>query len=127
MFIERFTLGSVVVISIMDPNLKLFCDKCGTLIYISAKGEIRCQLCNSDYDCSLLGHFERTITLQEKVEEKQPEMTREMGNRSKINERCPECGHEELYFSTAQLRSADEGQTVFYECPECHHKWQQNA
>ncbi len=43
-----------------------------------------------------------------------------------IQEPCPKCGHHELYFYTMQLRSVDEGSTVFYECPKCSHKYSLN-
>lgn len=32
---------------------------------------------------------------------------------------CDKCGNEEMYFWTLQLRSADEGSTVYYECVKC--------
>lgn len=43
-----------------------------------------------------------------------------------IEEPCPKCGHPEMYFYTMQLRSVDEGSTVFYECPKCTHKFSVN-
>ena len=41
---------------------------------------------------------------------------------SVIAQRCEECGREEVRYYTQQLRSADEGSTVFYEC-DCGHKY----
>lgn len=35
-----------------------------------------------------------------------------------VNERCRNCGREEVRYTTVQLRSADEGSTVIYSC-EC--------
>ena len=37
-------------------------------------------------------------------------------------ETCPQCGSKEMRFYTLQLRSADEGSTVFYNCEKCGHK-----
>ena len=51
------------------------------------------------------------------------EVTRE---RATVDEKCPKCKHKGLNFYTMQLRSADEGQTVFYECPKCAHTFSQN-
>lgn len=48
--------------------------------------------------------------------------------RSTVDEPCVKCGERPLEFYTMQLRSADEGSTVFYEClnEACGHKWNQN-
>lgn len=47
--------------------------------------------------------------------------------RATVDEACPKCGHAGMEFYTMQLRSADEGQTVFYECPECRYKYSTNT
>lgn len=46
----------------------------------------------------------------------------QMTNEASIQMACPECGNPEMTFYTVQLRSADEGSTVFYSCPKCGHK-----
>lgn len=43
-----------------------------------------------------------------------------------IKQPCEKCGCEEVRYYTQQLRSADEGSTVFYTCPECGHRWNTN-
>ena len=43
-----------------------------------------------------------------------------------IDETCPNCGFEEMTFYTMQLRSVDEGQTVFYSCVPCGHTFSVN-
>ncbi|KAI4153621.1 MAG: hypothetical protein LQ340_002207 [Diploschistes diacapsis] len=40
-----------------------------------------------------------------------------------IDEPCPECNAPQMRHYTQQLRSADEGTTVFYRCEECGHRW----
>jgi DNA-directed RNA polymerase subunit M/transcription elongation factor TFIIS len=52
---------------------------------------------------NLLSHATRTATPRE---------------RAVVDEKCPKCSHKGLNFYCMQLRSVDEGQTVFYECPK---------
>ncbi|KNC51986.1 uncharacterized protein AMSG_08236 [Thecamonas trahens ATCC 50062] len=47
--------------------------------------------------------------------------------KARIDEPCPECNAPQMLFHTAQLRSADEGQTIFYHCTECDHKFAVNS
>ena len=47
--------------------------------------------------------------------------------RAVAKEKCPQCGNPEMEYFTMQLRSADEGQTVFYECPKCGHTFSTNT
>jgi DNA-directed RNA polymerase subunit M/transcription elongation factor TFIIS len=47
--------------------------------------------------------------------------------RALVSEECQKCKHPKMYFWTQQLRSADEGQTVFYECPNCGNRLSINS
>ncbi|WUR03962.1 DNA-directed RNA polymerase I subunit RPA12 [Vairimorpha necatrix] len=94
----------------------MFC-KCGTIITVKKNSsEIKCARCNSK-----LTHLNiETIKMQKTLEkEEQIEINEVKG--AKIKYQCPNCNAEEMMYNTAQLRSADEGQTVFYSC-ECGYK-----
>ena len=43
-----------------------------------------------------------------------------------IERTCPNCSNPEMLYHTKQLRSADEGTTVFYTCPKCGFKYVQS-
>ena len=44
-----------------------------------------------------------------------------------IERKCPKCGNDKMSYATLQLRSADEGQTVFYTCTKCSFKETENS
>ena len=41
--------------------------------------------------------------------------------RPTVEQDCEKCDNDLMYFRTAQTRSVDEGQTVYYECTKCSH------
>lgn len=47
--------------------------------------------------------------------------------RATVAEECPSCRAPTMEYYTMQLRSADEGQTVFFECRSCGHKFSVNT
>jgi DNA-directed RNA polymerase subunit M/transcription elongation factor TFIIS len=49
--------------------------------------------------------------------------SKDLENTRRIAKECPKCHAQEMTWSEAQLRSADEGSTIFYRCPDCGHRW----
>lgn len=44
-----------------------------------------------------------------------------------VERKCLKCGNNKMSYATLQLRSADEGQTVFYTCTKCQFKETENS
>eukprot|EP00735_Rhodelphis_limneticus_P010664 TRINITY_DN3467_c0_g1::TRINITY_DN3467_c0_g1_i1::g.20540::m.20540 TRINITY_DN3467_c0_g1::TRINITY_DN3467_c0_g1_i1::g.20540 ORF type:complete len:133 (+),score=-0.97,sp/O94703/RPA12_SCHPO/45.13/9e-23,TFIIS_C/PF01096.13/4.6e+02,TFIIS_C/PF01096.13/2.7e+02,TFIIS_C/PF01096.13/6.7e-17,DZR/PF12773.2/0.0039,DZR/PF12773.2/0.014,DZR/PF12773.2/13,UPF0547/PF10571.4/8.9,UPF0547/PF10571.4/0.3,UPF0547/PF10571.4/0.89,UPF0547/PF10571.4/2.9e+02,zf-ribbon_3/PF13248.1/1.6,zf-ribbon_3/PF13248.1/0.0016,zf-ribbon_3/PF132 len=104
-----------------------FCERCGSLLdSTDVIGSHRfCSRCGFKFSSE--GSI--VITTKGKVrpnpfEDKAEEVSKE---RATVKEVCPKCGHGRMAFHTAQLRSADEGQTVFYECLKCQYKFSLNS
>lgn len=94
----------------------MFCI-CGTLVHIkSDSSRIECSRCRRKNSLDMIEpmHVRNIIQKDMSIE------IRDVKG-AKIKHQCPACNREEMMYSTAQLRSADEGQTVFYSC-ECGYK-----
>lgn len=61
-------------------------------------------------------------SLRAKLSEVQTLTEDDMQTDATIRQTCEKCGREEVRYYTQQLRSADEGSTVFYTC-DCGHKY----
>ncbi|CAM8935424.1 hypothetical protein QQ045_013273 [Rhodiola kirilowii] len=111
----------------------LFCDICGTLLSLESVKYSRCPLCKTKRKAKELCGKEISYTVSAE------DIRRELGIPQLINpdgvyteevevkqqgtlvsKVCGNCYHQGmLKITSAQLRSADEGETTFYECPEC--------
>ncbi|XP_058078383.1 uncharacterized protein LOC131226727 [Magnolia sinica] len=111
----------------------LFCDLCGTLLSLDSLKHAECPLCGFKRNMKEIEGRETcyTITAEDIRRELSIEpfvklgtMTMEVKVQKPLtNEPCPECGHPQLEYETKQMRSADEGQTTFYTCPNCGHNF----
>jgi DNA-directed RNA polymerase I subunit RPA12 len=106
----------------------LFCDACGSLLPRVIPGEnkddmIQCDDCsNFTKDTSSKVVTSRSkpsafpSTLRDKLSDVQAVDVEELQVESVVAKTCPNCGRKEVFYHTKQLRSADEGTTVFYRC-----------
>ena len=63
-----------------------------------------------------------TITFNNKdtyVSAKKSKDDKEEADGPVVDRKCPQCDNDKMSYATLQLRSADEGQTVFYTCTKC--------
>ena len=120
----------------------LFCHNCGTFLDLKKAGSVTCT------GCDHVTHFAANQVLMashamvkfpdhkswmDRLETRRrpglkTEVTSELAaQRAEVSEECPKCKFPKMYFWTQQLRSADEGQTVFYECGSCAHRFSVNT
>mmetsp|Transcript_1977 Transcript_1977/g.2336 ORF Transcript_1977/g.2336 Transcript_1977/m.2336 type:complete len:118 (+) Transcript_1977:82-435(+) len=112
-----------------------FCPSCHSTLSVDASGRIKCSVCPYESNLSSLGILPTSTTFstptpiplwaKSDAEQRALQAAKEP-NRATVEEPCVNCGHPEVGFYTVQMRSVDEGQTVFYECPACKHTWSVN-
>uniref|UniRef100_A0A8D0G2T9 DNA-directed RNA polymerase subunit n=1 Tax=Sphenodon punctatus TaxID=8508 RepID=A0A8D0G2T9_SPHPU len=103
-----------------DPD---FCPECGTILPLPGIQEwVICRGCSFSIN---IRDFEGRV-IQTSIEFNKPDSltlkTVNDGQKIKgpmIERKCPQCGHEGMAYHTRQMRSADEGQTIFYTCIQC--------
>ncbi|GIL73690.1 hypothetical protein Vretimale_5426 [Volvox reticuliferus] len=117
----------------------MFCPKSGYLLTLDPDRRIAtCKV--SGYQRSLeelssvkvvlrtdMEDYRRRFALEPLVKRAGDEELLKGRKRATVDEPCPKCQHRPMEYYTMQLRSADEGQTVFYECPKCGYKYSQNT
>lgn len=96
----------------------MFCE-CGALVFFPMleSEEIKCRRCSS----TIVDPKIHPISIS-KTFKRQDERLDIKVKGARISMPCPRCGNKELLYNTAQLRSGDEGQTVFYTCEHCGYK-----
>ncbi|KAM0247743.1 hypothetical protein ACHAQJ_009728 [Trichoderma viride] len=114
----------------------VFCTDCGNLLP-STKGTeqnvLSCECCsaeNKDTGAKIIVTKSKPSDfpsfLRQKLQSSVQAVERHnIQTESTVRERCPNCGREEVKYTTVQLRSADEGSTVIYNC-ECGYSWHEN-
>merc|ERR1712146_98773 len=109
-----------------------FCAACGALIIIPDYGKFaECAVCGFRTEVQDLA--EKVLLSSVKPRSFAPEacfggqVQNKKDQLATVQETCPKCGYEEMAFYCLQLRSVDEGQTVFYSCLNCGHTYSTNT
>lgn len=116
----------------------IFCNDCGNLID-KAEGDentLQCKLCYRSYPMSHYANLKVVTQTPEDAFMSTLKMKRSVVKTSikegdldegqVIKEKCPKCGNEDMQYQVLQLRSADEGATVFYTCTGCGYRFRTN-
>lgn len=61
------------------------------------------------------------------IEEQQLKSAQSKTEGPLVERKCSKCGNDTMSYASLQLRSADEGQTIFYTCTKCQHKETENS
>ncbi|XP_071846166.1 DNA-directed RNA polymerase I subunit RPA12-like [Apostichopus japonicus] len=106
---------------------KELCTFCGTVYPFPASDSdvTKCNNCGSEADAKDIFHgmvFHTYKRFNERNPGKKSTAQQPEYLGPTVDRQCQKCGHGILHYNTLQTRSADEGQTIFYYCPNCKHR-----
>ncbi|KAI4242133.1 MAG: hypothetical protein L6R40_004176 [Gallowayella cf. fulva] len=111
----------------------VFCTDCGNLLD-GASGDraviLNCEVCgtkNADTSSTTITTKSKPSAFPSALRSKRSAVQtlteEDTQTTATIRQACPECGKQKVRYYTQQLRSADEGTTVFYSCDQCGNKY----
>ncbi|EPS67751.1 hypothetical protein M569_07023 [Genlisea aurea] len=114
----------------------MFCDICGTMMSFNSLDYAQCPVCKIRKSFKDISKKNLEICYSITPES----LRRELGVSSlddveeerelkqmDYNAKCKGCQHLGMAYVARQIRSADEGQTIFYTCPVCAHRQTENS
>ncbi|XP_028036816.1 DNA-directed RNA polymerase I subunit RPA12 isoform X1 [Bombyx mandarina] len=108
-----------------------FCARCGSILPLLQEfGSVKCYTCKAHYEADNYSNlkFQYTIHFNTISVITNENILHTDGPEGPVVERkCAKCGYDRMSYATLQLRSADEGQTVFYTCIKCKYKETENS
>ncbi|CAH1389030.1 unnamed protein product [Nezara viridula] len=106
-----------------------FCPDCGSILpLLEDRGIVNCYTCKRQCNAEVFKNLESFYVIHFNSYDKKSKMNVEEENDGPTVERkCPRCNNDKMSYATLQLRSADEGQTVFYTCTNCKFKETENS
>jgi len=121
-----------------------FCSFCGSILPIATGTAIdsQCFVCRSPIEAKDMQEVKYVIHFNDPDVYSKEEGIASGGKKGKgkkgkkqeeeaegplVDRECKECGNKQMSYATLQLRSADEGQTVFYTCTKCKFKESENS
>ncbi|XP_066328443.1 uncharacterized protein [Miscanthus floridulus] len=99
----------------------LFCGVCGTLLTFDSVRSASCPLCGFKRDAKEIEgkQIQYTMTAEDIRRGLKTPTEDIVVQRPLTNKSCKNCDHPEAEYYSLQMRSADEGETIFYTCTKC--------
>ncbi|GAA5909465.1 hypothetical protein JCM8208_006533 [Rhodotorula glutinis] len=107
----------------------IFCSRCGTLLDLPGdEDHLVCSGCGQvedaqAYEGQVITTKSNPAAFPSSLRQLKSSLVKGRGEVEKkkvyVDEVCEKCGEKQMSVKTMQLRSADEGATVFYSCEKC--------
>lgn len=103
-----------------------YCPDCGSILpTLRTTGNVECFNCKKQFRPEIFGSMATEYIIHfntfdaGKLQLKQDQKAAQIADGPVVERKCSKCGHDKMSYATLQLRSADEGQTVFFTCMKC--------